>query len=259
MTAERLQKLLAAAGVASRRHAEALILAGRVRVDGQIVAELGARANPERQRIDVDGRPLRFPTRHAYLVLHKPPGYVTTAHDPEGRPTIFDLLPPERRLVSAGRLDWDSEGLLLATDDGELVYRLTHPRYDVEKEYHLWTEEPTARQLGALAEGVDLEEGPTAPARVRPLGWSADGFVLAVAIHEGRNRQVRRMAAAVGLPVYRLVRVRIGPLQLGRLSPGRWRALAAEEVAWVRRAVGLPARDATGASNADAGRRDHRH
>lgn len=240
MPTERLQKLLAAAGVASRRHSEDLIRAGRVRVDGEVITELGSRADPERQRIDVDGRSLRFATRHTYVLLHKPEGFVTTADDPEGRPTVFDLLPAGPRLFSVGRLDRDSEGLLLLTDDGDLAHRVTHPRFGLEKEYHVWTDAPVAQQLHALAGGVLLEDGKTAPARVAVVSRGRDGVVLSLTLHEGRNRQVRRMLAAVSLPVYRLRRVGIGPLQLGRLAAGEWRPLSPEEVACVQDALASP-------------------
>ena len=239
MTAERLQKLLAAAGVASRRHSEALIRAGRVRVDGHVVVELGARADPARQRVEVDGRPISLPGRHTYLLLNKPPGYVSTAADPQGRPTVFDLLPRGQRLFSVGRLDFNSEGLLLLTDDGPLAYRAAHPRFGLEKEYEVWTEPPDREQVRRLWAGVELEDGRTAPARLRWLGETRQGAVLALTIHEGRNRQVRRMFAAVDLPVYRLLRVRVGPLRLGDLAPGEWRALTRDEVAYMRRALGL--------------------
>jgi 23S rRNA pseudouridine2605 synthase len=240
MTAERLQKLLAAAGVASRRHSEALITAGRVRVDGRVVTELGTRADPARQRIDLDGRPLRLPSRQHYLILNKPPGYVTTAWDPQGRPTVFDLLPTGPRVFSVGRLDRESEGLLLLTSDGDLAYRIAHPRFGLEKEYHVWTAVPREGQVRRLIDGIVLEDGPAAAA-VRQVSSGADGAVLAIVLHEGRNRLVRRMLAAVGLPVYRLLRVRLGPLLLGEVPLGAWRTLTNGEVAWVRRALAVTA------------------
>lgn len=245
MTAERLQKLLAAAGVASRRHSEALITAGRVRVDGRVVTELGAKADPARQRIALDGRPLRFPSRQHYLLLNKPADYVTTAQDPQGRPTVFDLLPAGPRLFSVGRLDRESEGLLLLTSDGDLAYRITHPRFGLEKEYHVWTAVPRPDQVRQLVEGMVLEDGPAAAA-VHHVSSGVDGAILALVLHEGRNRLVRRMLAAVGLPVYRLLRVRLGPLRLGGLPTGAWRALTVEEVAWIRRALAASAQGQDG-------------
>jgi 23S rRNA pseudouridine2605 synthase len=255
MPAERLQKLLAAAGVASRRHSETLITSGRVRVDGQVVTALGTRVDPQHQQIAVDGRLVRFATPE-YIVLNKPAGYVTTAFDPQGRPTVFDLLPPGPRLFSAGRLDRDSEGLLLLTNDGEIAFRMTHPRFGLEKEYHVWTDLPQADQLRRLAAGVFLDDGWTAPAAVRTLSQGRDGAVIAVVLHEGRNRQVRRMLSAVGLPVYRLLRARLGPIHLGRLAAGTWRTLDGEEVAWLRRVLA----GAGGAGNGEqrANRRDDR-
>lgn len=256
MPAERLQKLLAAAGVASRRHSETLITSGRVRVDGQVVTTLGTRADPLRQRIEVDGHLLRFATPDQYIVLYKPAGYVTTASDPQGRPTVLDLLPPGPRLFSAGRLDRDSEGLLLLTNDGEIAYRMTHPRFGLEKEYHVWTALPQPDQVRLLATGVRLDDGLTAPAAVHEISRGRDGAIIAIVLHEGRNRQVRRMLSAVGLPVYRLLRVRLGSIHLNRLAAGAWRTLDGEEVAWLRRMLAASG----GAENGEqrANRRDYR-
>lgn len=256
MPAERLQKLLAAAGVASRRRSEWLITSGRVQVDGTVVTTLGARADPRRQRIAVDGRPLHFGEPAQYVLLYKPAGYVTTAFDPQGRATVFDLLPPGPRLFPVGRLDRDSEGLLLLTDDGDLTFRMTHPRFGLEKEYHVWTAWPRSGQLRALAGGVLLEDGWTAPARVEELSRAPDGAVVSIVVHEGRNRQVRRMLAAVDLPVYRLARVRLGPLRRGRMAAGDWRTLRGDEVAWLRRM--LAQMGTRGDGEGDAGRSDDR-
>ncbi|MGI8914005.1 MAG: pseudouridine synthase [Chloroflexota bacterium] len=254
MAAERLQKLLAAAGVASRRQSEIFIATGRVRVDGRTVTTLGTRADPARQRIEVDGRPLHFAAPAQYLLLYKPAGYLTTASDPQGRATVFDLIPPGPRLFSVGRLDRDSEGLLLLTDDGNLAYRMMHPRFGLEKEYHVWTDWPRYDQLRQLATGVPLDDGMTAPAHVSELSRGPDGAVVALVLHEGRNRQVRRMLTAVELPVYRLVRVRLGSLVLGRLASGEWRTLDSEEVAWLRRR--LAAANGTDDGEQRAGRSD---
>ena len=235
---ERLQKFLARAGVASRRHAEALIQAGRVQVNGQVVTALGTKVHPAKDVVQVDGRVVQVPVSQVYLLLHKPAGVVTTASDPQGRQTVLDLLPRElqaQRVFPVGRLDLDSEGLLLLTNDGEFALHLTHPRYEQEKEYHaLVRGRPTPAALESLRRGLLLpgETRPTAPARARLLR-PGDGETtwIAVTLHEGRKRQVRRMLEAVGHPVMRLVRVRVGPLKLGDLQPGRWRYLTEEEVA----------------------------
>ncbi len=238
---ERLQKFLARAGVASRRHAEALIEDGRVRVNGQVVRQLGTKVQPGKDEVQVDGRVVQPSASQVYIVLHKPAGVVTTASDPEGRQTVLDLLPQElqaQRLFPVGRLDLDSEGLLLLTNDGEFALHLTHPRYEQEKEYHALVQgRPAPEKLEALRRGVLLpdERRPTAPARVQFLRAEDERTSwVAVTLHEGRKRQVRRMLAAVGHQVVRLIRVRVGPLWLGNLPPGRWRALTAEEVRRLR-------------------------
>ena len=247
-TGERLQKYLAHAGVASRRHAEELILAGDVTVNGQVVRELGTRVDPARDEVRVRGQVVRPPERPLYILLNKPLDTVSTAHDPEGRRTVLDLLPEEwraRRVYPVGRLDWDSEGLLLLSDDGDLALRMTHPRYALGKEYHaLVAGQPTQRTLHQLARGVPLEgeARPTASARVRRLTSEGDATWLSIELHEGRNRQVRRMCEAIGHPVLRLRRVRVGPLALGPLPLGASRPLMADEVAALKRAVGMEAR-----------------
>ncbi|HEX2047880.1 MAG TPA: pseudouridine synthase [Acidimicrobiales bacterium] len=223
---DRLQKVLAAAGLGSRRACELLIEDGRVTVNGE-VAELGRRVDPEHDRIEVDG--LRVPVRPGLVtyLLNKPRGVVATASDPQGRPTVVQLVPSEPRVFPVGRLDADTEGLLLLTNDGDLAHRLTHPSFGVEKEYLARVEgNPSPGVLRRLREGVDLEDGRTAPAKAT---LAAPG-VISLVIHEGRNRQVRRMCEAVGHPVRRLVRTRIGPLAERRLKPGEWRALDLEEV-----------------------------
>jgi 23S rRNA pseudouridine2605 synthase len=234
---ERLQKFLARAGVASRRHAEALILDGRVRVNGQVVTELGTKVQPGTDEVSVDGQAVQPQAARVYLLLHKPAGVVTTASDPQGRRTVLDLLPPslqQQRLFPVGRLDLDSEGLLLLTNDGGFALHLTHPRYEQEKEYHALVQgRPTPAVLESLRRGLLLpgETRSTSPAQVRLLrAADADTRWLSVTLHEGRKRQVRRMLAAVGHPVLRLIRVRVGPLRLGDLLPGQWRPLNAAEV-----------------------------
>ncbi len=223
---ERLQKILARAGVASRRHAEELIRAGRVNLNGQ-VAILGNRAT-EGDDVRLDGCPLQLiPAAHTTLALYKPRGVVTSASDELGRAGVLDKLPPRAGLHPIGRLDRDSEGLLLLTTDGELTLRLTHPRYGHEKEYRAWTgEQVTEDQLRRLENGVELEDGLTSPARVR----RAEGGLF-ITLGEGRNRQIRRMLGALGLSVTRLVRVRFGGLFLGDLEPGEYLTLGEGDLA----------------------------
>jgi 23S rRNA pseudouridine2605 synthase len=222
----RLQKVLAAAGIGSRRACEELIDEGRVTVDGE-VAVLGRRVDPETDRIEVDGQ--RVPVRPGLVtyLLNKPRGVVSTASDPQGRPTVCQFVPEEPRVFPVGRLDTDTEGLLLLTNDGDLAHRLTHPSFGVDKEYLAEVEgHPTPADLRRLRRGVELDDGLTAPAKA---SLSAQG-ALRLVIHEGRNRQVRRMCEAIGHPVRRLVRTRIGPLADRRLKPGEWRVLRIDEV-----------------------------
>ncbi len=223
----RLAKYLAHAGVASRRASERLIADGRVTVGGAVVTD-PARDVTEADAVAFDGEPVGGAEPRVAYALHKPAGVVSTAHDPHGRRTVVDLVPGERRLYPVGRLDADSTGLILLTNDGELANRLTHPRYEVQKTYRATLAGPalTDRALRALREGVELEDGMTAPARVRRL----TPHQLELTIHEGRNRQVRRMCEAVGRPVRQLVRVRFGPLELGDLRPGRARRLTPTEL-----------------------------
>jgi 23S rRNA pseudouridine2605 synthase len=235
---DRLQKVLARLGYASRRVCEDLIAEGRVTVNGE-VAILGARVRAERDVIEVDGALVPIAPGLVYYLVNKPTGVVTTAVDTHGRETVVDLVPNEPRVFPVGRLDADSEGLLLLTNDGELTHRL------IEKEYLVSVEgAPTDRALRRLREGVDLDDGVTAPASVGRLGPSQ----LRITIHEGRNRQVRRMCEAVGHPVTRLVRTRIGPIADRRLKPGTWRELDPDEV----RALGKAAA-ASAAPTPDAG------
>ncbi len=230
----RLQKILSAAGVASRRNAETMIAAGRVSVNGETVTELGTRADPEADDVRVDGRRLSRPRRR-YIALHKPRGYVTTRSDPEHRPTVIDLLGTQEYVYPIGRLDYDSEGLLLLTNDGQFAEHLMHPRYGVEREYEVRVRGvPEPETLRRLAHGVRLEGRRTAPARVSLAetgrGARGDQSVVAIVLHEGRTRQVRKMLEAVGHPVVRLRRIRVGPIWLGTLKPGEFRELTAQEV-----------------------------
>lgn len=239
----RLQKLLSMAGIASRRAAEAFITDGRVTVNGDVVRTLGTRADPAVDEIRVDGRRLRFDVRPRYLVLHKPKGFVTTRKDPEGRRTVMDLLAGVREYVyPVGRLDYDSEGLLLLTSDGDLAARLMHPRHGVERVYEaIVTGAPSDEAIDVLRHGVRLDGERTAPAEVRRGATVGKGrqqtTKLTLTLREGRNRQVRRMCAAVGHPVRHLVRTRMGPIRLGDLRAGHWRDLTAAEVARLKAAA----------------------
>lgn len=227
---DRLQKVLARAGLGSRRACEALIAGGRVTVDGE-VAELGRRVDIATAEIEVDGVPVPVqPDLVAYL-LNKPAGVVTTMSDPQGRPTVATLVPAQPRVFPVGRLDFDSEGLLVLTNDGRLTQLLTHPSHGVAKAYLAEVSGvPSAGALRKLRQGVELDDGRTAPARVAITDRHGDGAAIEVVVHEGRNRQVRRMCDAIGHPVTRLVRTRIGPLHDARLAPGQWRVLDASEI-----------------------------
>lgn len=241
MALERLQKFMARCGVASRRACETTIAEGRVRVNGRVVREPGTKIDPATDRVEVDGRILTPPEELVYIALHKPRGYVTTVHDPQGRPTVMDLVQDAgARVYPVGRLDADSEGLLLLTSDGRLAHRLMHPRYGVEKRYRVTVQGTVSDEaLQMLAEGVPLEDGMTAPARVRLLARGGRRSVLEITLSEGRKRQVRRMCRHVGHPVVRLVRTAVGPVELGALPPGACRRLTDAEVARLRRAAGL--------------------
>ena len=218
--------MLARAGYGSRRVSEGLIEDGRVTVNGE-VARLGRQVDPAVDRVEVDGVPVSIGTDLVHYLLNKPRGVITTASDTHGRSTVVDLVPGTPRVFPVGRLDADTEGLLLLTNDGELTHRLTHPSYGVDKEYLVQVRgEPRPAALRALRTGIELEDGVTAPAKVGLLGAST----LRITIHEGRNRQVRRMCDAVGHPVVRLVRTRIGPLSDRTLAPGEWRLLTPGEL-----------------------------
>jgi 23S rRNA pseudouridine2605 synthase len=232
----RLAKYLAHAGVASRRASEQLVFAGRVSVGDEVVRD-PARDVDGSVPVTVDGKPVRVSGgQRAVYAVNKPRGVVSTARDPQGRPTVVSLVPSARRLYPVGRLDADTTGALLLTNDGQLAHRLAHPRYEVEKVYVADVEgAPSDVALRALANGIELDDGRTAPARVRRLAPSR----LELVLHEGRNRQVRRMCEAVGHPVRRLHRSRYAGLTLGRMRPGEWRELTADEVAALRRLVGL--------------------
>jgi 23S rRNA pseudouridine2605 synthase len=229
----RLHKLLAEAGVASRRAAERLIVAGRVRVNGVLVTELGAHADPDRDRVEVDGQPVPRAEPKRYVLLHKPPGFLTTREDLRGRPLVFDLVPELGvRLHSVGRLDFDAEGLLLLTNDGALTFHLTHPRHGVRRVYHVLVQgrlDPDVLQ--ALERGVILEDGPARVDHARRLRGAGAGLHwVELSLSEGRYREVKRLCRAVGLVVQRLRRVAFGSLELGELPSGQWRELTSAEV-----------------------------
>jgi 23S rRNA pseudouridine2605 synthase len=236
VAAMRLAKYLAHAGVASRRTAETLIRAGRVRVDGELARDPALDVD-DRNRVAVDERELNGPEAPVVYALHKPVGTLSTAHDPGGRPTVVELVPDRRRLYPVGRLDADSSGLILLTNDGALANRLTHPRYEVPKTYRVRVARApvSERALSALCAGVRLDDGPTAPASARRLRGGGDELELT--IREGRNRQVRRMCEAVGHPVLDLRRVAFGSLRLGALAPGEHRRLTKAELAVLRGAL----------------------
>ncbi|MGC8861339.1 MAG: pseudouridine synthase [Armatimonadota bacterium] len=238
---QRLQKVLAAAGIGSRRHCEALIASGRVAVNGRVVTELGTRADPDRDCICIDGKPIDAAQDKIYILLNKPPGYTSTRFDRFAKHTVMELVDEvQGYLYPVGRLDVDTSGLLLLTNDGELANLLTHPSYEVEKTYVATVRgRISADSLERLAHGVDLEDGPTAPAKVRLISYSAadDTSKVEITIHEGRKRQVKRMFQAVGHRVLALTRTRFGTLDIKGLAEGEHRYLTRREVAKLKKAV----------------------
>ena len=233
---ERLQKVLAAAGIGSRRQCEELILAGRVEVDRKVVTELGTRADPAQQEIRVDGVPLPR-QRRVYYAVNKPPGVVATNRDPSGRQRVIDLIPGgDERLFAVGRLDLNSDGLILVTNDGELANRLTHPRYGVQKTYRVVVAGHPAREVvDKLRRGVHLAEGVARAAQVRILKPHKESTILEMVLEEGHNREIRRILARVGHKVLRLTRIAVGPVRLGKLPLGGHRRLTREEIHALRR------------------------
>jgi 23S rRNA pseudouridine2605 synthase len=233
-TRERLQKILSQAGIASRRASEQLMLEGRVTVNGTTVRELGTKADPAHDDIRVDGRRVKVPEHHRYLLLNKPRGYVTTRSDPQRRRTVLDLMKGVREYVyPVGRLDYESEGLLILTNDGDLAARLTHPRHGVARVYEARVlGVPDPHDLDRLSKGVTIDHRRTTLAEVKMLAAG----VLLITIREGRNRQVRKMCEAIGHPVIRLKRVAIGPIRDSRLKVGTWRDLTVDEVRKLRAA-----------------------
>jgi len=233
----RLQKWLSMAGVASRRKAEEMISAGRVSVNGMVVTELGAKANPSTDVLEVDGNIVEIMQQKVYIMLYKPEGVVTTVTDPFGRPTVMDFVPDDIRLFPVGRLDQDTSGLLLMTNDGEWAQKLTHPKHETKKTYVALVKGiPSAERLCELRRGIMLEGKKTAPAQVKLIekvpikGDKAQNAKLLITIHEGRNRQVRNMCEAVSHKVISLKRVAVGGLELGNIAKGKWRHLTAKEI-----------------------------
>lgn len=236
---QRLQKVLAHAGVASRRAIEEMIEAGRIKVNGRR-ARLGQRVDPDKDEVEVDGSKVPLRAGLVHLMLNKPEGVVSTADDPEGRTTVLDLIDREERLWPVGRLDIESEGALLLTNDGELTHRVTHPRYEVPKTYLVEVRGPVGqRAIRALLTGIELEDGPAVARKAALVEQVRGSTMVEVVLTEGRNRELRRMFDALDLQVLRLVRTAIGPLQLGRLKPGSYRKLGPAEVAAIYRAAGL--------------------
>ena len=239
---ERLQKILSRAGLASRREAERWIQEGRVTVNGAVVKRLGSQADPSKDKIKVDGKLIRqLPA--LYYLFHKPPGMITSMRDPQGRPSLGDWLEPlgkKGRLFAVGRLDFNSSGLLLLTNDGEMAQRLMHPRYGIKKCYRVKISScPSEKELERLRKGIRLEDGVTAPAGVRVLQTLKKNAWLEVEIAEGRHREVRRMFEALGYFVEKLIRVRLGPIQLGTLGPGEIRPLYSREISALKKTVGM--------------------
>ena len=236
---ERLQKVLAHAGLGSRRVVEDMIRAGRIRVNGKR-AELGGRIDPSKDEVEVDGSLYPLRADLVYYFLNKPVGVVSPSDDPEGRTTVLDLVEVDARVWPVGRLDIDTEGAMLLTNDGDLTHRMSHPSFDFPKTYLAEMQGVVGKPvINRLQKGVELEDGMTRPAEVKVLGRAPGSTLVELTIREGRNRQVRRMAEAVGHPVIRLVRNSLGPLSLGRLKPGAFRRLGTAEIVQLYRAVGL--------------------
>jgi len=229
---ERLQKILSKAGLASRRHAEELITEGRVKVNGAVVTSLGFKADPQRDHISLDGKPIGKLDSKVYLLLNKPRGCVTTLEDPLGRSTVRDFIRGEKRMVKpVGRLDFDAEGLLILTNDGDLQQRLTHPRYGIPRTYLVKLRGvPDPAAIRKLSDGIRLEDGVTLPAKARLVEKLKRNSWMRLTVHEGRNKLIKRMCTAISHPVIRLKRVRYGPLTLGNLKPGNYRYLTPKEI-----------------------------
>lgn len=238
---ERLQKIISSAGIASRRKAEGLILEGSVTVNGQVVRELGTKADPERDAIKVLGRLIHLPQRKTYIVLNKPKGYITSMSDPQGRPVVTELLKGVKvRVYPVGRLDYDTEGLLILTDDGDLAHTLMHPAHEIQKTYLAKVKGVLEdKEKERLEKGVRLKEGVTAPAIVRKIKKTDENSWIEISVHEGRYHQVRRMLERVGHPVLKLFRSRYGPIELGDVPLGKYRYLTSQEIKRLKEVISL--------------------
>ncbi|WP_282442327.1 pseudouridine synthase [Pelotomaculum sp. PtaB.Bin117] len=238
---ERLQKVMSRAGVASRRRCEEMIVAGMVKVNGEVVTKLGAKIEPGKDKVVVAGETLSLTDDKYYLALYKPRGYVSTLHDEKGRKKVTDLLDGfDGRVYPVGRLDYNSEGLLLLTNDGDLTYALTHPKHHIPKTYLVRVAGiPAYNHLEQMASGLILADGPTAPAKINLAEVSEGNALLEITIFEGRNRQIRRMCENIGHPVLRLLRTRVGNISLAGLRPGQYRSLSAKELALLKKSAGL--------------------
>jgi len=234
---QRLQKILAKAGIASRRRAEELIKEGKVRVDGKVVTEMGTKVDPDAQDIECDGIHVAAREKKIYILLHKPAGFLSTVHDPQGRPIVTDLLPQvKERVYPVGRLDLDTEGALLLSNDGELAQKILHPSHEVNKTYVAKVKgKPNTKKLAALSRGITLEGRKTWPADIEVLQTKPQATTIKIIIHEGRKRQVRKMFDAVGHPVLQLKRTAYGQLELGDLRPGKYRFLSPEDIKMIFR------------------------
>lgn len=239
---ERLQKFLAHAGIASRRTCEELISSGKVKVNGLVVREMGVKVDPEKDRVEVAGKDVRIEEEKYYLVLNKPKGYVTTLRDPQKRPKVGDLLEDVKaRVYPVGRLDFDTSGLLLMTNDGDITYRLTHPKHEIGKTYvALVKGVPDQDKLKRFQKGLRLADGVTAPAKVKLLKKQGSNCLLEITIYEGRNRQIRRMCETIGHPVLELKRVSMGFLNVDGLETGKYRYLTRSEIAKLKRLTEKP-------------------
>lgn len=240
MPEERVQKIMSAAGIASRRASEEIINQGRVTVNGKRI-KVGDKADPEKDRILVDGKAIKVKSKRIYIALNKPKGYLSDIDETHPMPTVFDLVDVPEQLYSVGRLDFESTGLILLTNDGELTNRLTHPRYKHEKEYEVFViKVPDEEQLAIWRRGVVLEDGVrTQPAQVEVMRKSGNGAWLRIIMHEGKKRQIRLTGSRIGLPVSEILRVRIGTVLLGKLQPGEWRYLKDREVEELKAYAGL--------------------
>lgn len=236
---ERLQKVMAHSGVASRRESEQLILAGKVKINGQVVKKLGTKVDPNTDKIEVSGNLVAEKEPLVYYIVNKPRGYITTVKDERGRKTVLDLVKGiNKRVYPVGRLDYETEGLLLLTNDGRLAHELMHPRFHVPKTYLVKVKgKLTPEAVGLLRQGVKLDDGPTSPAQVEVIQEDERYSLFKITIHEGRNRQVRRMCKAIGFDVLNLVRTQFGPLAIGSLKTGQWRSLSSQEIAKLKQAV----------------------